>query len=181
MKLRSLVVIACLVFVIPMYAQNAPADLERGFEGFARLTTPLVGSWELEVKPTVAPSFQALQTFHAAGTMNETSSILATLAEGPGHGGWDRDGDTYYATFRLFFFNEDRTPGGIVQVRETMTLKDQNTMTGFAVVDILLPDGTVIENVDGAPFTATRVKVAPVRPEELSAYPRNAALARRLW
>lgn len=181
MRIRTLVVIAVMAFVIPVYAQEGPVDSSREVEVLGRLASPLVGSWVLEVTPTGAPSFRALQTFHLAGTMNETSSILASLAEGPGHGVWSRDGDNYNVTFELFFFNEDHTEGGIIRVRETLKLKDADTMNGFAVVDILLPDGTVIENVDGAPVTATRVRVAPVRPEELGAYPKNAARSRRHW
>lgn len=179
MKFRNLVIIAVFAVVTPVYAQDAPADSPR--DAAPRLTSPLIGSWVLDVTLTYGTPFQALQTFHAAGTMSETSNLLATLTEGPGHGAWERDGDTYNATFELFFFNEDHTPAGIVRVRETMTLKDANTLTGFAVADLIFADGTVLENVDAGPVTGRRVRVAPVRPEEQNAFPKNGAFARGAW
>lgn len=179
----SWIALVVLVLVQPVYAQTSETDLggERDLDRIMRAASaPLVGTWVLDVRNALSPPFQALQTFHAVGTMTETSDLLAAGNEGPGHGAWEREGDTYHVTFELFIFNPDTTPAGIIRVRETMKLSDLNTMSGFAVADIILPDGTLIENIDGGPFTAQRVQVKPVRPEELS-FPKNAAIARKRW
>lgn len=166
----------------PVYAQTGAADVSseyRDVERVVRVSAPaLVGSWVLDIQTSATPAFHALQTFHAFGTVSETSDLLANLGEGPGHGAWQKDGDTYHVTFELFIFEPDHTPAGRIRVRETLRLVDENNLTGFTVADLILPDGTLIENIDNGPTTGTRVRVIPVRPEEQSAFPVNARFAR---
>jgi hypothetical protein len=182
MKLKTIArFILTLTILVPVYAQNSPADGGE-IRDRSRVGAPaLVGSWVLDVRLIVSPPFQAMQTFHATGTMNETSDLLANLGEGPGHGAWERDGEEYTATFELFIFNPDRSPAGRIRVRESLRITGPDTLAGYTVADLILPDGTVIENIDSGPATGTRVRVAPVRPEEQLSGPTNAAFARRYW
>jgi len=131
----------------------------------------LTGSWMLDVQTTASPAFRALQTFHSNGTVTETSNLLAQLGEGPGHGAWERDGDSYAVTFELFIFEPDHTPAGVIRVRETLTLLSNRVLEGFAVADLILPDGTVIENVDNGPVTGRRIDVMKVKAEEIGSTP----------
>jgi hypothetical protein len=168
---------AALLMVQPIYAQSTDPDLRE-------LPTPqprLIGSWTLDVKNTASPEFYALQTFHFGGTMNETSDLLAQGGEGPGHGTWERTDDGFAATFELFIFNPDRTPAGRIRVREAIRVVDSAHFTGFAVADIILPDGTLIENIDNGPIAATRVSIEKVRPEEYASTPSSISRRRATW
>jgi len=176
MKLKSILVILSLLLIVPVYAEEPQSDFGDRTE-HAIAAPSLVGSWVLDVRLAVSPPFRALQTFHGNGTMNETSDLLPMLGEGPGHGAWTRDGDHYAVTFELFIFEADHTPAGLIRVRESITLKDADHFTAFTVADLILPDGTLIENIDGGPAEATRVRVMPVRPEEYNG-PSNAGYAR---
>ena len=188
MKLRKFFGIAAItisfVMVQPLYAQTETpvgkgSDAERAASAVGG-GVALIGAWVIDVQNVATPPFQAMQTFHIGGSMNESTDLLANLGEGPGHGGWRKDGaDTYTATFELFIFNPDHTPAGIIRVRETLKLTGENSLTGFAVADIILPDGTLIEDIDHGTLTGRRVRVAAVRPEELNGYPANAGFARR--
>ena len=180
MKLKHFFGIAAILMSIQtVYAQRPVLD-GGDIERVIRTASPgLVGSWVFEVETTATPAFRALQTFHAIGTMSETSDLLPNLGEGPGHGAWQKDSDKYNVTFELFIFEPDHTPAGRIRVRETLELVDENHLTGFSVADLILPDGTLIENIDNGPMTGTRVRVIPVRPEEQSAFPVNAGFARR--
>lgn len=168
-----------------LYGQTSEAD-ENPNQGDLRLErvsgSPLIGSWVIDVQSEVAP-FNAFHTFHAGGTMSETTNLLATLSEGPAHGAWQKDGDGYATTFELFIFEADHTPAGRIRVRETITLIDNDHLTGIAVADLLLPDGTIIENIDNGPMTGTRVPLEAVRPEEIGSAPiaTTRMPARRAW
>jgi|GEM_PF-3156047 len=168
-----------------LYGQTSEAD-ESPNQGDLRLErvsgSPLIGSWVIDVQSEVAP-FNAFHTFHAGGTMSETTNLLATLSEGPAHGAWQKDGDAYATTFELFIFEADHTPAGRIRVRETITLIDNDHLTGIAVADLLLPDGTIIENIDTAPITGTRIGILPVKAEEKLARPSasSGTYARRRW
>lgn len=131
----------------------------------------LTGSWILEVKTAATPAFRALQTFHSNGTVTESTDLFAQLSEGPGHGVWDRDGDSYDVTFELFIFEPDHTPAGMIRVRETLTLLSNRVLEGYAVADLILPDGTVIENIDNGPVTGRRIDVMKVKAEEMGSTP----------
>lgn len=179
MKLKTIALcILSLTLLVPVYGQPSPTDVADPREAARPGVPGLVGSWVLDVKLAVSPPFQALQTFHAFGSMSETSDLLANLGEGPGHGAWYRNGDEYSVTFELFIFNPDRTPAGRIRVRETLKITGKDTLEGFSVADLILPDGTVIENIDSGPMTGARVRVEGVRPEERNG-PANAAFARR--
>jgi hypothetical protein len=44
-------------------------------------------------------------------------------------------------------------------VRVAIHLNGDDNLTGQAVVDLILPDGTEINSIDSTPFTGTRIKV----------------------
>ena len=142
-----------------------PADAKERVEGI--LPPKLVGSWIVNVAAGATPPFTALQTFHQGGTVTETSDLLAMGGEGPGHGSWERTDNGYAVTFELFIFEPSGAPAGRIRVRETITLTGDTTFTGHSVADLILPDGTLIEKIDGAPITGTRIGVTTVRPEEI--------------
>ena len=184
MKLRKFFSIAAitigLVMAQPLYAQTETpvgkgTDVERALAGGGGA---LIGAWVIDVQNVATPPFVAMQTFHTGGSMNESTDLLANLGEGPGHGSWRKDGNTFTATFELFIFNPDHSPAGIIRVRETLKLTDENSLTGFAVADIILPDGTLIEDIDHGTLTGRRVRLAPVRAEEQQGFPLNARFAR---
>jgi len=175
MKLKSMLIIVALLSVVPLYAEEPQSDF--GDREHAAASPSLVGTWVLDVRQAISPPFRALQTFHASGTMTETSDLLPNLGEGPGAGAWTRDNEGFNATFQLFIFEADHTPAGIIRVRMSIKLKDADHFTAFAVADLILPDGTLIENIDGGPIEATRVRVMPVRAEEYNG-PSNVAFAR---
>jgi hypothetical protein len=107
---------------------------------------------------------EALHTFNADGTFVETSSLLATLTEGPAHGVWEGEKPYFSLTFQLFVFDDKQQPAGMVRVRNTIIVTDQeNTrFTARYAVDFIAPDGTVEMNIDTGTYEGRRIKVLPV-------------------
>lgn len=118
----------------------------------------LVGTWFL-VAPGEPPEadFYALQTFHADGTFTETSSILAQLVEGPGHGIWAGIPGSGITRFDLFAFDEDHAAVGRIRVNLRITLVGANDFQADGVVDILPFDAEPILAVGGGPITGSRL------------------------
>lgn len=122
----------------------------------------LTGSWVMNIPATPgAAAFNALQTYSDDGTMTETSDLLAQLSEGPAHGVFSGKKSDYLVTFQLFIFDENRQPAGRIRVRCAIHLNDDDHLTAQAAVDLILPDGTEINDIDSTPFTGTRIKVLP--------------------
>ncbi|MEQ1605806.1 MAG: hypothetical protein ABL999_13155 [Pyrinomonadaceae bacterium] len=122
----------------------------------------IVGSWNCHV-PTSdggnAP-FDALQTFAADGTFVETSSLLGMGGEGPAHGAYERIRRGYALTFELFVFDPETGESvGRVRVRAAIKMSSSNSFDAETAVDFIEPDGTVIPDIDGGPFSATRLQV----------------------
>ena len=124
----------------------------------------LVGTWVMNVAGSAdAPGFNALQTYNEDGTMTETSDLLAQLLEGPAHGVWSGKKNDYSVTFELFAFDENHQSVGRIRVRVSIHIVNDDNLTAMAAVDFIEPDGTVIPDIGGGPFTGTRVKVLPVQ------------------
>lgn len=122
----------------------------------------LVGTWVINVPASPGGAeFNALQTFHAEGTMTETSDLLAKLGEGPAHGAWTGKKRDYQITFELFVFDPDGNSAGRVRVRATIRLTDEDNFTADSSVDFIEPNGNVIPDIGSGPFTGTRLKVMP--------------------
>jgi hypothetical protein len=130
-------------------------------EGEALDYVPLVGTWVIHVpEGGGAPAFDALHTFEVGGTFVETSSLLATLTEGPAHGSWrtaPHNRRHVALTFELFAF-EDGQAIGRIRVRARLVVKG-NELQGDTVVDLILPDGELISAIGSGPFTGTRMAI----------------------
>jgi hypothetical protein len=155
MKTRSALLLAALLLAPTVLAAQPSAAPARA--------TNLVGTWVLDVSfdPELdLPPFRAIQTFHAGGTMTETSDLLATLAEGPGAGAWRGEAADYEATFQLFIFDENRAPAGIIEVRERLHLETGRRLSGRA--EAFLHAGGEVIPLGGGPIVGQRVRVMPL-------------------
>jgi hypothetical protein len=123
----------------------------------------IVGTWFIDVPGADgAPGFQAYHTFGGDGTFVETSSLLATLTEGPAHGVWSGKKRDYLLTFELFAFDPDHNPVGRIRVRCAIHIVNEDNLVAETKVDFIEPDGTVIPEIGSGPFTGKRVKVLPL-------------------
>lgn len=125
---------------------------------------PFVGTWHIRVPVSDQgfPPFEALQTYHAGGTMSETSSNLPALAETPAFGVWAKNGSGYDMTFQLFVFDSAGTSVGRVQVRTFIELVSVDSLKAKTAVDFIDPDGNIVPNIDGGPFFGKRIRPTPV-------------------
>ena len=120
------------------------------------------GTWYCQVTESNMgfPPFQAYHTFDSDGTFVETSSLLGLGGEGPAHGVYERSRRGYVLTFELFVFDPGTGESvGRVRVRVAIRMTSSNSFNAQTAVDFIEPDGTVIEDIDGGPFTARRVQV----------------------
>lgn len=85
------------------------------------------------------------------------SDLLPNLSESPAYGVWDLEGYRYLLTFELFVFDEAKKPAGIIRVRCSLDIVN-NELLGDAVVDFIAPDGTEILAIDRSPFTGRRIR-----------------------
>lgn len=122
------------------------------------------GTWYVTVPgETPESTFYAYHTFGQEGTFVETSSLLATLTEGPAHGVWERRMGGFVLTFELFAFDpESRAQVGRVRVRNFIVMEDRSNFTSNSVVDFIELDGTVIPNIGAGPYSATRVQLRSI-------------------
>jgi hypothetical protein len=122
----------------------------------------IVGTWLITVPDAPgAPGFKALQTFHENGTFTETSDLLGQGVEGPAHGAWSGKKNDYRSTFQLFTFDENGNPSVRIRVRCTIRIVNENSLQATTTVDIIEPDGNIITNVGGGPFSGVRLPVVP--------------------
>lgn len=124
----------------------------------------LTGTWYVTVPgPTPAENFYAYHTFGIDGTFVETSSLLVTLTEGPAHGVWEFRRRGAVLTFELFAFDPDKgVQVGRVRVRCFIRMNERNRFTADSAVDFIEPDGTVIPDIGGGPFSGERVQVGTI-------------------
>ena len=130
--------------------------LDRYKEGRRRA---LIGTWRVNIpeSATGLPPFNAFHSFHSGGTFTEVSDLLPSLTESPAFGVWELEGNRFLLTFELFVFDEAKKPAGIIRVRCSLDVVN-NELLGDAVVDFIAPDGTEILAIDRSPFTGTRVR-----------------------
>lgn len=167
---RLMAAVVLSMVILPAYGQSAGPDVASN--AAQNVSADLTGTWVFDVELAVSAPFTAMQTFHLGGTLDETTDLLAGLGEGPGHGAWKRNANgEFTATFELFIFEPDHTPAGRIRVRESLRIDSEDALTGYTVADLILPDGTVIENIDNGPVVGRRVRVSGVRPEEVGSTP----------
>jgi len=117
----------------------------------------LVGTWNVVVPGD--PPFDALQTFNEDGTFVETSSLLATLTEGPAHGVWKSRRHGAILTFELFAFDPDGNEAGRIRVRNFIRLLDEDNFVAESAVDFIDLDENVIPEIATGTFTGKRMKL----------------------
>lgn len=121
---------------------------------------PLVGTWIIDVpNPDGSIAFSAFQTFGADGTFVETSTLLGQLPEGPAHGNWRRSGDGYLLTFQVWSFDPEGQPAGKVRVRVFLRLTGPRSLEAETVVDVVTPDGQLLEAVATGPYRGRRMAI----------------------
>jgi hypothetical protein len=85
-------------------------------------------------------SFRGLTTYHAGGTVSETSAALSPALRGPGHGVWEKErGPTYSSSFIFQRFNPDGTLAGTQKITSAIVLNSRNTYyttTSIQVFDV---------------------------------------------
>ncbi len=139
-------------------AANAtfPDVLERFKENRRRA---LIGAWRVHIPISASglPAFNAYHSFHEGGTFTEFSDLLGALNESPSAGVWDLDEYRYVLTFELFAFDQAKKPAGVVRVRCTLDVTNDD-LKGDAVVDFIEPNGNEILEIDRTPFTGKRVR-----------------------
>jgi hypothetical protein len=91
-------------------------------------------------------SFKGLSTFMQGGTMSEDGLDPASPYRTPGQGIWERtSGRQYIAAWTYFTFSPTGAFTGTVKIEEVKTLsQDFNSLTGDAVVTVLIPNGTLV-------------------------------------
>jgi hypothetical protein len=140
-----------------MNAKDGAIETQVAAEG-----AKIVGTWLITVPDAPgAPGFKALQTFHENGTFTETSDLLGQGVEGPAHGAWSGKKNDYRLSFQLFTFDENGNPSVRVRVRCTIRIINENSLQATTTVDIIEPDGNIITNVGGGPFSGVRLPVVP--------------------
>lgn len=153
-------------------ARLSPETAQRVEEDFAleaneedAATPTITGTWNCHIPTSDAgnPAFDALQTFGSDGTFVETSSLLGMGGEGPAHGVYQRFKRGYLLTFVLFVFDPETGESvGQVRVRASIRMTGRNDFTANSAVDFIEPDGTVISNIDGGPFSGSKLQVRGV-------------------
>lgn len=128
----------------------------------ASTTTPLSveGTWLTTVSGPDIETFRALQTYHRDRTYMDTTDILASLAESPGQGTYQRLYAGALVTFELFAF-EGTEPVGIVRVTNLVSVGADDILRGDSLVDFIDNDGNVFENVGTGTFTGRRIVPLP--------------------
>lgn len=125
-------------------------------------TQSITGTWNVHIPVSTggAPPFDALQTFGSDGTFVEASSLFGMGGEGPAHGVYERSRRGYVLTFELFVFDPATGESvGRVRVRCSIRMSSSNTFSALSSVDFIEPNGTVIEDIDGGPFSGSRLIV----------------------
>lgn len=111
---------------------------------------------------TPADDFFAYWTLGNEGTFVETSSLLATLTEGPAHGAYQRTRRGANLTFELFAFDPDAGAAvGRIRVRATIQMNGGNNISGYAAAEFIEADGTVVP-LGAGPYSGEKVQVRPI-------------------
>jgi hypothetical protein len=119
----------------------------------------LTGAWLLDMTNiTFGVTFQDLRTYHAGGTMTETSSGFPILDESPAHGVWSRQGSDIVETFMLFAFDSTKKLTGRIQVRGLIRLIGSDSLSTTWDADFILLNGRVISNIATGVGTGRRIR-----------------------
>jgi hypothetical protein len=154
MRLRVFLIAVLAALAVPSVAAARPT---RAHDRDNARSAPIVGTWNVQVTPTGAPTFAALLTFTPGGGVIETESDQP----GTALGAWKRMSPHRFAiAFETFFFTPSG-PGGHVVVRSVATLTKKNTLSGPFKFDVFDPTGKVVQSGSGT-ATATRFVIPPL-------------------
>jgi hypothetical protein len=142
-------------------ALSGDARVREGYPGDRHHA--IEGAWISQVaitncQGTTERQFQALNLFHAGGTLTDTDN-QPPATHGPAFGTWRSHGDGMYSSVFVFYrFNSDGSLAGSNRVQRTITLgADRNSFTSTIEVSVLDPSGTSVGSACGAE-TAARLK-----------------------
>ncbi len=128
---------------------------------------PIVGLWQaaLTLTPCTggpATSINALNTFHAGGTLSSTDNAPQP-SNGPAQGLWESRGHGRYLLHVQFFtFLPDGNYSGLADVHQELTLDPRgNAYTSILSADVLDTHGNPVVDLCGTAH-GTRVPVDPV-------------------
>jgi hypothetical protein len=117
----------------------------------------ILGTWVVDVTPTVDEPFQAMVTLSAGGGLVETESS----SPGTALGSWESRGRGRVAvTFQRFEFDAEGEPAGRVVVRTEVIVRGAQ-FSGPFKFDVFDPAGNVVIS-GGGTATATRFAVQPL-------------------
>jgi hypothetical protein len=154
MRLRLFLIAALTALVVPSVAG---ARLTGAHDRHSARSAPIVGTWNVQVTPTGAPTFPALLTFTPGGGVIETESDQP----GTALGAWKQKSPRLFAiAFETFIFTPSG-PGGHVVVRSVATLTKKNTLSGPFKFDVFDPTGKVVQSGSGT-AAATRFVIPPL-------------------
>jgi hypothetical protein len=138
-------VLAGALLALPVFAQiNAPALF-------------VIGTWWQTVKIQGEPSFIALVTFNADGTLTDTDQADPAQHLAPGHGVWELGGgNTILFKLVKLRFDAQGSPNGYAEAVGTLTLQDKNDYKSSGSDNSYDNSGTLLGS---APFTTEGKRV----------------------
>ncbi len=113
------------------------------------------------------PNFTIVSTFGAGGGLvvgNMGNGASGLCGDPDGHGNWVRTGVRHYATtFSASAFDDAHHYAMETKVRESLTLnKRGDELTGISLVDLILPDGTVLPFHPAGTYIGHRMPIEPL-------------------
>lgn len=159
---------AATTFALAATLALAPLDAGSAAEAVGQVTSPktIVGSWLVQITPTIQPPFTSLSTFTQDGGFiaTDSSSLVAPLYS-PGLGQWSfapHRNNTYDLTFLNLLTDEHGAFAGIAKVRARGSLTNgRREFEGTFAVDVFDPAGALVFSDDGT-LHGTRIKLEPL-------------------
>lgn len=124
----------------------------------------LEGVWQTTITVRICGSgnpirtFRGLTTYHAGGTVSETSTALSPALRSPGYGVWDKENSSDYSSSFIFLrFNPDGTFAGTQKTTSVIELDSADGDSYSTTTSIQVFDANDVQIGTGcATATATR-------------------------
>lgn len=159
-KFNRVVCLLAMAFVVFTASQDSFAKDNSNGSSHRAVT----GSWDASIDFFGAVS-RAMYSFHRDGTLTEADNPgfdpnFNGDALSPGIGAWERTSRrNAVAKYQKFAYD---VSGQLTQIYVStieMKLKRDGTLSGTISIVVSTPDGTVVSEIPGIPFTATRITV----------------------
>lgn len=157
----SALAVGLLAMLAPLLVPSLAAanDDEKRFNRHARL----IGTWNVQVTARDCQTTAALRTFpsmltyHAGGTMLESTAGIPPTAKTPGHGVWSHIRDnTYHIKFKSLRFDASGNFAGTIVISQIVNLTNHgNEGESTGTVELYAPSGNLI-TAGCSTSTATR-------------------------